>query len=406
MTHRILLAAALVSSLAAFATGQTVSAQAQRGNVAAPAAPAISPNASVEELPSGQPTDSSQPQGYYPGGPAGVSPGPNGYPWAGGDGHYDGDDGDDSDYGGWLPRGGQFYVFADYLNVRATFSDATAFIDQDLAEGQDDIKSFDFDFESSYRFGGGYRLCHCGDQIRFMYTRMTDEADAEAGPDDIVDFNGAPPPGGRTDIEADVDTKSFDLEYAKTIPLGGQGCGCGDACRPCCPAWDITWSAGLRWAEVDWHRSYEAFDNTDFLVIDARTQMEFEGVGLRTGLEGRRYFFCDGWLSIYGKGDISLLLGDVDIRSSRVTDDPNTLVVQTSSNRQLIPVTELEAGATAQVTCHSAVTAGYLMTAWHDLGFRNHDCGCDGAAALLPAAFDDANILGFDGFFARLEVGF
>ena len=41
--------------------------------------------------------------------------------------------------------------------------------------------------------------------------------------------------------------------------------------------------------------------------------MDFQGGGLRTGLEGRRYFFKDGWLSIYGKGDISLLLGDVNV---------------------------------------------------------------------------------------------
>jgi hypothetical protein len=53
------------------------------------------------------------------------------------------------------------------------------------------------------------------------------------------------------------------------------------------------------------------------------------------------------------------------------------------------------------------------MTAWHDLGFRNAFDVCDCATAnsttptpLLATHNDDANILGFDGFFARIEVGY
>ena len=41
--------------------------------------------------------------------------------------------------------------------------------------------------------------------------------------------------------------------------------------------------------------------------------MNFRGGGLRSGLEGRRYFCDNGCLSVYLKGDISLLLGDVTI---------------------------------------------------------------------------------------------
>jgi hypothetical protein len=46
------------------------------------------------------------------------------------------------------------------------------------------------------------------------------------------------------------------------------------------------------------------------------------------------------------------------------------------------------------------MTAGYLMSAWHDLGFREHD------SVASEVLFDDANILGFDGFFARLEFAY
>jgi hypothetical protein len=148
-------------------------------------------------------------------------------------------------------------------------------------------------------------------------------------------------------------------------------------------------------------------NNVDgFTVTDARSTMNFQGGGLRAGLEGRRYFCKDGWLSLYGKGNISLLYGTVDIKTIRGTFDPSTgptaFNSQTFTNRQIIPVTDIEAGLTAQVTCHSAITAGYLMSAWHDLGMRDQDQ----LNTLLPISYDDANILGFDGFFARVEVAF
>jgi hypothetical protein len=318
--------------------------------------------------------------------------------------------------------GGQFFATADYLYVHSSFSEATAFVAQDLQAGTDYFVPLEFDYNSSYRFGGGYRSCCCGDQIRFMFTRMTSDASATAFPGDVVPYEAAPPPGGQTRINANVDAKTFDLECAKTIPLGGccpSSCGdaCGDACgdgccnacSPCCPAWDITWSGGVRWADVGWARRYAAEDVDQFVVTDARIGMNFQGGGLRTGLEGRRYFFTDGWLSIYGKGDISLLLGDVHLESIRDVNDPSSSVpnpvarnTQTFVTRQIIPVTELEAGLTAQVSCRTAVTAGYLFAAWHDLGFRDeHELN-----TLLPTRYDDANILGFDGFFARVEVGF
>ena len=43
---------------------------------------------------------------------------------------------------------------------------------------------------------------------------------------------------------------------------------------------------------------------------------------------------------------------------------------QTFRTRQIVPVTELEAGLTGQVSSRLSITAGYLFAAWHDLGTR------------------------------------
>jgi hypothetical protein len=116
---------------------------------------------------------------------------------------------------------------------------------------------------------------------------------------------------------------------------------------------------------------------------------------------------------LYLKGDLSLLLGDVDVTTTRITDDfstpsnADTLLTQTISNRQIIPVTEIEAGLTGHITCNTSVTAGYLLSAWHDLGFRDEFVGLTNAnVSFLETGYDDANILGFDGFFARVEVAY
>jgi hypothetical protein len=136
--------------------------------------------------------------------------------------------------------------------------------------------------------------------------------------------------------------------------------------------------------------------------------MDFRGGGVKVGLEGRRYFCDNGCFSIYLKGDISLLLGDVDLAAVRRTfdpsdpEEPNTLNTQTFSSRQIIPVTEIETGLTGHITCNTSVTTGYMFSAWHDLGFRDEFT----FPTLMETSYDDANILGFDGFFARLEVAY
>ena len=423
MRFRIHFATALLCCTAVIAIGRSTDAQSQSTSLVRSAAPMSPTNNNAAAMPAAPMSGDGGSQGYYTpgmgdssGSACGCSEGYCEQPSCGCETCNSGGCG--SCCGLCGPNGGQFFFTADYLNVRASFSQATAKVVEDLNTGTDTFVPLDFNFESSYRFGGGYRLCCCGEEIRFLFTRMTSSASDTASNGDLVPIEASPPPGGTTFINADVDAKSYDIEWAKTIPLGGCCCeSCGDSCstgcgsgccRPCCPAWDITWSGGVRFGDVDWNRAFVANDSNDFTVTNARSSMSFQGAGLRAGLEGRRYFGKDGWLSLYGKGDISLLYGTVDVVTTRDTFAPTTPGTpvasnrQTFTNRQIIPVTEIEAGATAQVTCHTAFTAGYLMAAWHDLGFRDNDQ----LNTLLPITYDTANILGFDGFFARVEFAY
>ena len=330
------------------------------------------------------------------------------------------------------PGCGQFFAGAEYLYVRALPSEAISFLEFNAPAGTDTFHQFDFNHNSNFRVYGGYRLCNCGEEIRFTYTRFDSDATADTGPVppganitflsplDIPAIN----PGERITASANVELNNFDIGWSKTIPLGcpmtccadpccGDSCGdccddyCGDSCGslcgcdPCgcwCPAWDITYTAALRIADFSSERVYESFDATNAFLERGTTRIDFSGVGGRVGLQGRRYLGKSGIASLYMKGDISLLVGDVDLVNQNF--DGVITTTQQISCTHVIPVSEIEAGGTVFLTCNTSVSGGYFIGAWHDLGFReDYNFG-------LPVQYDDANIMGFDGFFVRLESSF
>jgi hypothetical protein len=314
-------------------------------------------------------------------------------------------------------RCGRICLDAEYLYVRAVASHSLAYAD--IAPGVQDNVQLDFRHDSSYRFRGGYELGNCGEELRFTFTRFNSYANAAvtdstvADHDIVAPFVGIIPDGGQLLVDADVNVRAYDLELVKTIPLGGTavcdgscGCGgecCGDCgcggCAPRCPAWDITWSGGIRFADADWSRTFVALDEVGGDIVEqAVSTMNFEGGGVRMGLEGRRYFGCAGIFSVFLRGDLSLLLGNLDTQVV-LTDNsaqPPTVETTTTSTRNVIPVTDVEGGMTLQLSCRTRLSAGYLFSAWHDLGFRDDSSIC----------VDGANILAFDGVFARLEACF
>jgi len=174
-----------------------------------------------------------------------------------------------------------------------------------------------------------------------------------------------------------------------------------------CPLWDFSWSLGLRYSEADWYRNWQSFGTGGNNIGGALSTMDFKGVGPKLGMEGRRYFFSNGWLSGYAKGDLALLWGELEFDThQRNALDPLLITSTTvsSENHQIIPVTELEVGFTAQVTCQSRFSGGYLASAWHDLGYRD-DFLID-PQLTFPFFYDDANILGFHGWFFRAEFAY
>jgi hypothetical protein len=333
----------------------------------------------------------------------------------------------DGGYGGLvgMMTGGRRLMFvggAQYIYAQATFSDATAFLEQNIVTGQEIIHQVDFGYSSSYALYGGFYLPDCGGALLFNYTRLTSNGDYAAdripgttnifGPFEI---------NNNIRGHATVGLNSYGINFAKTIPLGCLcGCkDCGDSCDDCCtgcdangcsnggcaggwcPAWDITWYGGVRFATVNWDNTISATQASPQFPESARSTLNFNGFGGHMGLLGRRYLGKRGLFSVYGRGDFSVLFGNVDIE--RVTSNIAGVTTLTTSNDITVPVTEIELGASAHLGARATVSGGYFWAAWHDLGmsptysFQNN---------IEFSHFDDANILGWNGLFGRLEVAF
>ena len=176
---------------------------------------------------------------------------------------------------------------------------------------------------------------------------------------------------------------------------------CGDcdscgSCGPCCPVWDVRWFAGLRFAQIN-HTLASTINSADGTqVVNASSVAKFGGVGPRIGTQVRRYFDHAARWSIYGRGATSLLVGNLNqtISNFNVTAPP-TLVTQTDSFNRVIPVLDVEVGASWCVTQRITLSGGWLVMAWWDLGLQER-----------VQDFDTSNILGFDGFFFRGEMVF
>jgi len=317
--------------------------------------------------------------------------------------------------GGFLSRPIQLVFGAEYIYARANFSQALAYVQQDLIAGGETWHCYDFDYNSSYSFYGGIYLPDCGGSIIFDYTRLTSDASVAAAETSTNQIFGPFEIDNFIEGSADVDLRSYDLSFAKTIPLGcplqscGKGCGecCDDSCcGGCgggwCPAWDVTWSAGVRFADLEWNRGLTGLDPfNNFQPFESyNTRFNWDGFGGRVGLMGRRYIGRRGLVSLYGKGDWSLMKGQYDITTT-VNNAAGTAFLRSECDN-IVPVTEIELGATVHIGCNASLSAGYFWAAWHDLGMREeYDF-----AQFQISNYDDANILGFDGLFVRAEVAF
>ncbi len=336
------------------------------------------------------------------------------------DGYVDGGYCDDGSCG--IGRRGIWYFSADYLLIRPRLSQGVAEVRRTLhtQEGAtpsentstlvDESLAYCFNYTSSFRLAVGYRLLDCGGDIQFSYWRLTGDDQIFDGPASIQDqqliiagqLENNPGEGQFFSAHTGIAANIYDIDFAKCVSFGGSQdpCDCSS-----CPNWSLRWLAGIRVGDVSRFNNNAVSDPngdiTSFGNIDAR----FVGAGPRVGVQGRRYFGACDKFSVFAKGSQALLVGDYEMNRALTTPStgtqaPTSITSQVDSFCRIIPVTDIELGATWQVAPYAFFSAGWLWQAWWDLGQAENISGTN------FGPLDSANILGFDGLFLRGELLF
>ncbi len=295
-------------------------------------------------------------------------------------------------------------VFGEFLYMRARDAEVAYAvpIDGNITDPSDpafqvgEVQVVDPDYQPGFRFGFTRTCSECS-LVAVTYSQL----DADANDTLVV-------PGGLnvvarslvspTPINAAIDTldaeahlfvqfKILDVDYKSLIAY--------------CDDYRVAFVAGARFAKLN--QEFDAiFETNGFDTV--ATDVEFEGAGIKIGLEGER-FGRNRQHFVYAKGSVSILGGE-----SRATyfgsNNTDEILVDTSWEAgRMVTITDLEAGFGWQNCCGNLrLSAGYSFSSWYNIVRTN-----EWINAVQKNNFSDEsdNLFGFmsfDGINARVEV--
>jgi hypothetical protein len=249
------------------------------------------------------------------------------------------------------------------------------------------------DYAPSFRVGASF-ACDCGNSIVGQYTRLRssgDDAQTVTAPVVLRSLVTHPlAANAATDtldasatLDINLDIADLDyrgLIYAQTPQTFG-------------------FVAGAQYARLE-QQFAGRFETPGVTTVNS--QIDFDGAGIRLGLEAER-FWPDTGLSAYGTGIVNLLVGTFD--ATYVQNDTfNQVEAFTSwSAGRIVPVIDLEIGvAWLGLGRHLRLSAGYRVSAWFNV-VKTEDF------IQAAQANDFRNLDGtltFDGLVARAEWNF
>lgn len=230
-------------------------------------------------------------------------------------------------------------------------------------------------YDIAFRAGFNYAL-NPGASIAAQYTRLrndTDNAVTVNAPTVLRSLVshplGANAATDTLDASATLDTEldQIDVDF-RSLWMGCE-CNC---------AYAVSWLVGATAAHLD--QSFAA----NYVTINTTTvstDVEFQGVGMRFGLQGERFFPASG-IFVYGSGISSFLFGDFDTTYAQVNSLNGTEAFTSWSAGRIVPVFDFEAGAGWMgVNRHLRLSAGYRMSTWFNVvktedwiwAVQNHD---------------------------------
>lgn len=294
-------------------------------------------------------------------------------------------------------------AFAEFLYLHPSGVDMAHAIQQNGTGGAGTVPAgrvgvTDLDYEPGFRAGFAVALDNCS-SISAAYAQLRSHTeDTLAAPSGVggvvrslVLHPGSVNAASTSSLvraDSDIDFEILDLEYSRLFSGGNNHA--------------VNYILGVRWAELDQDFAQIGSFSPPAGTIQTATNIEFDGIGLRLGFDGRRRVRPQ-W-SIYGKGFVDVLFGEFrsDYRQTNLT----TSVVQAASNwndDRCVPILEYEVGLSWSSPCDCVrLSIGYYTAFWF-----NAITTPQYVQAVQNADFVNlGDTLAFDGLVARAEVRF
>lgn len=267
----------------------------------------------------------------------------------------------------WAHRTG---IFADYLNLRVHEGEVAYAValnggianDQTLpgAVQVSPIALAEPDYSSNYQVGGTWALSQCA-SVSFAYTHFESNSDSSLSVDP-ADFGDVVirslvlhPAAGNANADflnssasLGIDFKTADVDYRSIVWASDLSA--------------VNYIVGARFAELnqDFAARYTRTGTTDLMSAD----VEFDGGGVRFGLDATRHHPCNGFL-VYGRGLTSFVAGEFKTSYRHGTDVDPEIVNTGWEAARIMTMVDMEFGGGWQSRCgRLRVTAGYLVSFW------------------------------------------
>ena len=169
----------------------------------------------------------------------------------------------------------------------------------------------------------------------------------------------------------------------------------------------VNYSAGLRYAHLDQEFAavfpFAPPDGTTFVATD----INFDGFGLRFGLEGERRLFARSGLSVYSKGYVSVLAGENRASYIQVNQFNGIEALTAIHDDRVMTISELELGvAWTNYQGNIRASAGYYFSVWSNIYSTPEYINAVQNANYTDVAQDSEDDIAFDGFVGRIEYRF
>ncbi|MEN6494292.1 MAG: Lpg1974 family pore-forming outer membrane protein [Thermoguttaceae bacterium] len=183
----------------------------------------------------------------------------------------------------------------------------------------------------------------------------------------------------------DIDFQIADVDYRSVFLCG--------------PRYELAYVAGVKYV----HLEQEFGSQFDVLGTElVNTRINFDGAGIRVGLEGERRAHNCGLL-VYGRTSANFVAGEFHANYFQADGSRGTLVNTGMTTSRVISILDLELGVGwASPDDCIRLTAGYMVSGWFNTLLTD-----DWIRGVHNNSFGDlSDTLTFDGFTARAEIRF